>query len=77
MLQYFAKDGEMLYERTQFLIMFLAIQLLTQDMIIDPLYSDISKLWNARSSIIYDDLLSSSVVFLQDTSLECFAEMVK
>jgi len=83
-LEHFGKDGEAIYERTQFLILLFAIEVVTQEWSKPEespensgnLTLNQSLLWHARYSMIYNDILTSSVVHLQDASLNCYAKYV-
>jgi len=74
LIDYFAKDSEIIYERTQFLILFLGIQMLTQKIQENIEAYDNGNLWMARYSYHYNELLTSSVAHLQDNSLDCYAK---
>ena len=74
LLDHFEKDGEHVYERTQFLILFFAIETLVNkwadhEEAAKPPKIAHSLLWQARYSIVYSQMITQNVVHLQDVSL--------
>lgn len=68
-------DGEDFYKRTQFLVLFLHIEILTEKM--KEAGHPEAKLWRARLAFTHNGILSSSVEQLQTCALECFSEYLK
>ena len=85
LLEHFNKDGEQVYECTQWLILLYAIEVVNEEWTKSEKLIEnrectqlnYSLLWTARYSMLYSDLLSSNIVHLQDQSLTCYSEFIK
>lgn len=75
-LEHYLKDGETIYERTQFLILLYTIEIVTDYWLKRDGESGVALLWKARFSFTYSDILTYNVVYLQDASLDCFSRYV-
>jgi hypothetical protein len=65
-----------MYERTQFLILFAAIETITNQFVEDSQETGASLLWKARFSQTYSSMLTSVTVHLQDASLDCYSRYI-
>ena len=75
-LDHYLKDGETIYERTQFLILLYALEIVTEHWLKIDGESGTCLLWKARFSFTYSDILTYNVVYLQDASLDCYSRYV-
>lgn len=75
-LYHYLKDGETIYERTQFLILFYAIETITNYWVQREGESGNCLLWKARFAFTYSDILTYNVVYLKDASLDCYSRYV-
>ena len=75
-MHHYLKDGETIYERTQFLILLYAIEVITDHWMTRDGESGVCLLWKARFAFTYSDILTYNVVYLQDASLDCYSRYV-
>ncbi|CDW87054.1 tetratricopeptide repeat protein 27 [Stylonychia lemnae] len=76
LLQHFEKDSEQIYLKTQFLVLFYAIEILLTNIhtsIEHPQF----KLWKARYFYLHDQQLTSSVAHLKDNSIKLYEEYLQ
>lgn len=75
LLTHFEKDSEQLYAKTQFLVLFYALEILINDA---PATATIElSLWKARFYFLHNQQLTSSVVHLKDNSLNFYEEHIE
>mmetsp|Transcript_32157 Transcript_32157/g.49178 ORF Transcript_32157/g.49178 Transcript_32157/m.49178 type:complete len:311 (-) Transcript_32157:1396-2328(-) len=83
LLDHFEKDGENLYDRAQFLIVFFAIEVLIHYWVQLKENSELKQtevphhlLWQARFSMVYSQMINQNVEQLQNSSVEPYQRYV-
>jgi hypothetical protein len=73
LLEHYEKDSETIYQNTQFLTLFFAIEILLESVLHADHQENVEwYLWSARFHMLYDRQMTSNVAHLQDKSIECY-----
>lgn len=74
LLSHFEREGEQMYGRTQFLVIFFALEVLLLNANFEDL--NVLDLWKARFYYLYDKQMTSNVAHLQDKSLDFYEKYI-
>lgn len=75
LVEYFSRESEHFYQRTQFLILFLVLELTTQQLV-DQNHAE-GLLWQARFASIHNSILTSNVEQLQTLILGNYSKFIE